>query len=290
MKAPQLTYHVGDDLETAQHLLDCSEEDLAAGIGVSQAILRKWKADSSGITAASLNAVYDFAFSQGIRLNRIKEQFHVEECAAKGRIAVFHGSKSGITGPLSLKSSRAVNDFGQGFYCGESLSQSAMFVSNYPESSVYAVSFDAHGLAEQRYSVNEDWMLTIAHFRGKLAEYADHPRVKTLVQRANSADYVIAPIADNRMYQVMDSFIDGEITNAQCEHCLSATNLGLQYVFKTSKALKRVGLREKCFLSEAEKQAYQAIRQEETRVGIDKAKVARRMYRNKGLYIDEVLQ
>lgn len=30
--------------------------------------------------------------------------------------------------------------------------------------------------------------------------------------KANEADYIIVPIADNRMYQIIDSFIDGEIT------------------------------------------------------------------------------
>ena len=290
MEAEGLAYRVGDDLETLQHLLGVSEADLAASMGVSHMSLRNWKASSSRITMANLNGIYDFAYKRGIRLNRIKEQLYTEECVNKKDIAVFHGSKSGIAGPLSLEGLRANNDFGCGFYCGDNFTQSAMFVANYPGSSVYAVGFDSTGLSEQRYFVDEDWMLTIAYFRGRLAGYADHARVKNLVERVKSADYIVAPIADNRMYQIMDSFIDGEITNIQCEHCLSATNLGMQYVFTSRRALDHVELLEKCFLSEAEKQAYQASRQEETRVGIDKSKTARRTYRGQGRYIDEVLK
>ena len=32
-------------------------------------------------------------------------------------------------------------------------------------------------------------------------------------------------------FEIIDRFIDGEITDVQCQHCLSATNLGKQYVF-----------------------------------------------------------
>ena len=38
---------------------------------------------------------------------------------------LFHGSKAGIDGKLSLDKSKKANDFGKGFYCGESLEQSA---------------------------------------------------------------------------------------------------------------------------------------------------------------------
>lgn len=40
------------------------------------------------------------------------------------------------------------------------------------------------------------------------------------------------------MFRIIDSFIEGEITDEQCIHCLAATNLGLQYVFKTKKCLE----------------------------------------------------
>lgn len=46
------------------------------------------------------------------------------------------------------------------------------------------------------------------------------PRARELLVRLESADYVIAPIAGNRMFQIIDEFAAGEITDAQCEHAL----------------------------------------------------------------------
>ena len=44
------------------------------------------------------------------------------------------------------------------------------------------------------------------------------------------------------MFQIINSFIDGEITDEQCKHCLAATNLGYQYVFVTPKSTKHLKL------------------------------------------------
>lgn len=80
----------------------------------------------------------------------------------------------------------------------------------------------------------------VANFRGTLSEYQNHPKVKKIINKVLDADYIIAPIADNKMFETIDDFINGNITNVQCEHCLSATNLGKQYVFKSDKAIKQL--------------------------------------------------
>lgn len=50
-------------------------------------------------------------------------------------------------------------------------------------------------------------MMTIAYYRGVLDEYRDHPTVKALIEKSRDCDYIIAPIADNRMFQIINSFI-----------------------------------------------------------------------------------
>ena len=50
-------------------------------------------------------------------------------------------------------------------------------------------------------------MMTIAYYRGTLEEYKTHPKIKALVKQSRECDYVIAPIADNRMFQIINSFI-----------------------------------------------------------------------------------
>ena len=92
------------------------------------------------------------------------------------------------------------------------------------------------------------------------------------------------------MFQLIEEFIDGEITDVQCQHALSATNLGMQVVFLSELALERVrpplG---RCILAEAEKKDYLTGKLEENRIGIDKAKIAKREYRGQGQYIDQIL-
>lgn len=191
---------------------------------------------------------------------------------------------------LSLESSKKTNDFGKGFYCGQSLEQSAMFVASYPDSSLYIVDFDQADLKYISLSVERDWMLMIAYFRGKLDEYADHPIIQGILSRIEGVDYIIAPIADNRMFEIIDSFIAGEITDVQCRYCLSATDLGKQYVFVTQKALDHIRIIRKCFMAPSEKKMYLQTKTEELHNSNNKSKIARKQYRNQGLYIEEILQ
>ena len=92
-------------------------------------------------------------------------------------------------------------------------------------------------------------MLTIAYYRGNLDEYKEHPVVQELINEAKNCDYIVAPIADNRMFQIINSFIVGEITDEQCKHCLAATNLGNQYVFTSGKAARRLKILERSYIS-----------------------------------------
>jgi len=150
--------------------------------------------------------------------------------------------------------------------------------------------FTDTNLRSKVYGVERDWMLMIAYYRNRLGEFADSPVIKRLVRLNQDADYIIAPIADNRMFEIIDQFIDGEITDEQCRHCLSATNPGNQYVFKTDKALSAVQIKERCFLPASEKRFYLTSRQESVEMNRDKVKLARRRYRNKGHYIEEILK
>ena len=282
-------FEVADDIEIIKELLGINTTEFSTKIGVDKSSIYRWKKDEKSISSANLEAIYNFAFNSGIRLNKIKEQLFREECK-KDNVILFHGAKTYIDGDLSIEKSKVTNDFGKGFYCGESLEQSAMFVSNYPNSSLYIAEFDKTNLKGVQLGVNRDWMLMIAYFRNRLNEYSEHPIIKELLSLLEDVDYIVAPIADNRMFEIIDNFIDGEITDIQCQHCLSATNLGNQYVFVTQKALSQIKILRHCYLCEAEKQSYISVRYEDSKVGNDKVKIARKQYRGQGKYIDEILE
>ena len=90
-------------------------------------------------------------------------------------------------------------------------------------------------------------------------------------------------------FQIINSFIAGDLTDEQCKHCLAATNLGMQYIFLTEKAVSQIKLTERCYISNNEREYYKNIRLEESKLGDDKVKLAKRQYRGQGRYIDEIL-
>lgn len=277
------------DIEIVRELLGMTVEEIAEEIGVSRMSMNRWKEDESKITDANLAAFYRMVFQKKIRLNKIKEQLYREDYSDDSHIILFHGAKTQIEGALTIEKSKKNNDFGQGFYCGESLEQSAMFVANFPNSSLYIVNFHKEGLKARWFGVNREWMLMIAFFRGRLEEFRNSRVILELIESMKGIDYIIAPIADNRMFEIIDSFIDGEITDLQCQHCLSATNLGNQYVFVTQKALSQVQILEHCYLAQEEKDYYLQTKKESMEVSQDKVKIARKEYRGQGQYIEEIL-
>ncbi len=277
------------DLEIVLELTGLSMEAFAEELGVSRMTVNNWLTGKKEAGEKNIASFYEYTFRKGIRLNLIKEQLYREELAGPSEVLLFHGAKTKIEGMLRTDCSKRRNDFGPGFYCGESLEQSAMFVATYPASSLYMLTFDGTGLIEKEFGVSRDWMLMIAYFRERLGAYANSEVIQELIKQVEGVDYIVAPIADNRMFEIIDQFIDGEITDEQCRHCLSATNLGKQYVFLTDRALRQVELLERCFLTKEEKEFYLFSRQASYEMNRDKVKVARRQYRDAGMYIEEMM-
>lgn len=284
-----MEYNFKQDLKAIREILDLTQMELAHELNVEQTTVSRNEVGRTAPSAKLLEQVYQFAFVRGIKLNRLKEMLWKENLGGSSKL-LFHGAKSEITGPIDIHKGRANNDFGQGFYAGESYDQAISFISAFDRSSVYFLNFRDENLKCKKYEVNQEWMMTIAFYRGALAEYKDHPIVQTLVSESKDCDYIIAPIADNRMFQIITSFIMGEITDEQCKHCLAATNLGNQYVFVSDNAVKNIEILERCYICSEEKEYYKNIRTAETKLGEDKVKLARIEYRGKGQYIDEILK
>ena len=202
---------------------------------------------------------------------------------------LFHGSKGEIKGNIDVNFGRGNNDFGQGFYTGESYEQAVSFISTYDDPSVYFMSFDDSDLKCKRYSVDREWMMTIAYYRETLDKYENHPLIKKIIKESRDCDYIIAPIADNKMFETINEFIEGNLTDEQCKHCLAATNLGMQYVFLTEKAASRLKIVERCYVCDKEREHYKKLKEDYRKLGNDKVKLAKAQYRGVGKYIDEVL-
>ena len=283
--------NVVKELIIIRELLGITQEELAKKIGVSFETINRWEKDKNEIEIKNINKLYNFAFENKIYINSIYELLFLEEFQKDTNIVLFHGSKSNeINFPLDLSYSKSNNDFGVGFYLGENYKQAATYIANGNSVSVYAFNLNLSGLRIKKFNVYKEWMIAIAYYRGWLNEYLNHPYVEKIISSVNEQDIIIAPIADNRMFDIISEFVRGEITDLQCEHALAATNLGFQYVLKSKKALKNISLIKPLYVCSCEKEKLVNLRLEMSDLSQDKVRVARIEYRGKGHYIDELLK
>lgn len=284
-----MEYNVADDINLICKLLNMSLSQLSNNIGIDENTLFRVINKETFLATRNCEKLYQFIFKQNIMINKIKEMMYEEE-RKNDEVILYHGSKSEIIGPITLYNSRKNNDFGQGFYCGKSYEQSASFVENFFDSSIYVLKFKPNDLKKVEFSVNTDWMLIIAYYRGRLDNYKDNKKLINLIKKVENADYIIAPIADNKMFKIIDSFIDGDLTDEQCKYSLAATNLGNQYVFKTEKSLKYITILERLYFVNEEKNLYKIKKIENSKISDDKVKIVKIKYKGIGNYIDEVLK
>ena len=237
-----------------------------------------------------LENIYNFAYNHTLYLNEIS-WLEAEDEYNQGNVSIkSHGAHIPITGDIILKKAPGIsNDFGDGFYLGEDISQAGMWVANDIDSSLYIFTFDKSDLVEARFNVDVDWMLAVAMCRNKLDDYADNPRIKALREKVDNCDYVYAPIADNNLFDIIDAFINGEITDLQCLYAISATHLGYQIVLKNEKALSHIDLKKHLYLCAVEKSLFNREADIEMNTSMNKAKIAHTKYKDVGRYIDEVL-
>ena len=132
-------------------------------------------------------------------------------------------------------------------------------------------------------------MLMVSYYRGQLNQYKDSKIIKKIIKDASKYDVIVAPIADNNMYEIMNRFARGEITDKQAINALSASHLGKQYVLKTEKACKSALIVNRLYLCKSEREDVEKERKGKSIMSFDNAKVTIEKYRRVGKYIEELL-
>ncbi len=64
------------------------------------------------------------------------------------------------------------------------------------DSSVYSFIYSLDGLKLKKFECNLEWMLAICYYRGTIKDYESNNIIKKIVSEVESADVVIAPIAE----------------------------------------------------------------------------------------------
>lgn len=283
-----MDYNFDKDFKAIRDVLDISQKEFAKVLDTEQKTISNIESKDSYPSKTIVESAFTYAFKKDVKINKLKELLCRDNLSHNEKL-LFHGSKGEIRGNIDVNFGRGNNDFGQGFYTGESYEQAVSFISTYDDPSVYFMSFDDSDLKCKRYSVDREWMMTIAYYRETLDKYENHPLIKKIIKESRDCDYIIAPIADNKMFETINEFIEGNLTDEQCKHCLAATNLGMQYVFLTEKAASRLKIVERCYVCDKEREHYKKLKEDYRKLGNDKVKLAKAQYRGVGKYIDEVL-
>ena len=54
-------------------------------------------------------------------------------------------------------------------------------------------------------------MMTIAYYQGALDKYKDHAIITRIIKDSRNCDYIIAPIADHRMFKIRLNSLIGDL-------------------------------------------------------------------------------
>lgn len=276
-------YRIRDDIGFILEAEKLTVSELSERTGVSRSTLNE--IEKTGKARDDVcEKIYAYAYEKKYRINSVKEELTKEKYGD----VLFHGSKTGLN-EIKANGSRDNCDFGKGFYLGETYFQALSFVCEKPGSSIYEFRYSPEDLRVKKFECDLEWMLAVCFYRGSLGEYASDNRIRRLVEQIEAADVIIAPIADNKMFYIMTQFAEGEINADVAVHSLSASNLGMQYVFKSEKSLENLMPIERYYVSNPEREdcKRQLI---ERGFGIDtKLKLAKREFKA-GLYVDEILR
>lgn len=285
-----MNYSFIEDLEYAKEALCLSDVDFYSLIKTTKTTYYRWKKNNYIPDKKQLDIIYGVLYKKGIDFNRIKEEVYLSLQNENTKI-LFHGSKNGIDGEISTQYGNENRDFGKGFYVGESVKQSVSFVCTYPDSSLYCLKLKNYKkIRKIEFDVSSEWMILVAYYRNKIKEYANSNYVKSILKKIKGKDLIIAPIADNTMYSIINEFVEGSITDEQCLNCLSANRLGKQYVFLNDKIIKdNLEIVSKMFISSNEKEDYSRVRLQDDDIGKKKVVMAKRKYAGVGKYIEELL-
>lgn len=202
---------------------------------------------------------------------------------------LYHGSHRGIEGCINPVSSRALCDFGKGFYTGDIKEQAETLVSNDENGKLYVLSVNLDNLRIYNFDNDVLWALYVGVNRGRI-DITKYKKLQALIHKINSNDVIVGLIADDRMMYVYGLFVDGLITDAVLIESLKSVKLGSQYVFKTMEACSQIKIANSEILSEERKK--ELLHNKSKVIGNIQNVIEdlSKKYRRQGRFIDEILE
>jgi hypothetical protein len=272
--------------------LNMSQTEFAEQLNVTFQTVNRWENGRAVPNKLAQSKMFDFCKEKHVpvydmTLKRIAEESKAIKLYAD-RVLLYHGSKSGIEGPIEPKS-RKQCDFGKGFYMGTDPGQALTLICDYDKSKFYIVSVSVDKLAHIEVPADIDWAMLVAYHRGKMEKINGTPFYNKYRSMTLNKDLIIGSIANDRMFFVIDNFFVGNVTDMALINSLSALQLGKQYVAVSQRGCDSVHIEAEVELSYLERLFMKEVAEENRARGISLANDICKNYRREGMYFDEIL-
>lgn len=275
-------------IKAIRQSMGMNQEKFAETLGTTTLSINRWENGKTQPNKMAQTQLFESCKKNNIDLSDyISKQ--VKRDADDNRLIVYHGSKKGITGKIEPMS-RESCDFGKGFYLGTDPAQPLTLICDEDKPILYTMKLDLTGLKVLKVEMNLEWAMLIAYYRGYMDEVKGNDIYKKYERLADGYDVILGYIANDRMYRVMKSFFEKEITDVALIHSLLALDLGRQYVCKTVKACNQLEIVDKRELTSLELAIFRnksIVRRQE---GIDLTEEILLKYRREGKFFDEILR
>ena len=272
--------------------MNMNQTEFAELLNVTFATVNRWENGRALPNKLAQDKIYDLCKEYDVPVyDMILEKIAAASGSVeldKGRVLLYHGSKSGIEGDIAPKS-RKQCDFGKGFYMGTEPSQALTLICDYESAKFYIVSISVDNLAVLDVPADLEWAMIVAYHRGRMEKIKGTPFYSKYQEMAKDKDLIIGSIANDRMFFVIDNFFIGNITDAALINCLSALELGKQYVAVTRKGCDAVRIEKEIPISYLEKLFIKEVSEANRVKGSSLANDICRNYRREGLFFDEIL-
>ena len=277
-----------DLIRTIRSSAGMNQERFASALGTTPLSINRWENGKTIPNRMAQMQLYNFCKEHDIDvIGSIMDSNSWS--GSDDKVILYHGSKKGIIGDIA-PISRGECDFGSGFYMGTDALQPLTLICNEERPKLYAVELDMTGLKVLNMDVGIDWAMLIAYHRKEMENVRGTPIYERYAHMLDGYDVVIGHIADDRMYTELSRFFNKSLTDVALVNCLSALDLGRQYVAISERACERIRVLNETSLSQLELLLLRDMSIQRRKEGIALTERMEVRYRREGRYFDEILE
>ena len=277
-----------DLIKAIRFAANMNQEQFASALGTTPLSINRWENGKTLPNRMAQTQLYNFCKERNIDVAQliIETKTYAD---TDNKLVLYHGSKKGIVGDIA-PISRSECDFGSGFYMGTNTLQPLTLVCNEDKPRFYTVELDLTGLKVLTVDIGMDWAMLIAYYRKEMESAKGTPIYEKYAHMADGYDVIIGYIANDRMYTELSRFFNRTLTDVALINCLSALDLGKQYVAISEKACKQIKILKEEPLSQLELSLLKDMSAERRKEGIALAEEIEVKYRREGKFFDEILK